>query len=143
MEIKNQINIYHQGYKNKEQNPSSNPSFGQLNLQEYPKLAAAAITAAATGLMAVNVNKTQNNNNENLSFQNDLKKAIMIKPLDPNVGFSQYIENGAYSTVDEDLIKCIKNAEHNGISENAKQTIAAIIIRFIPVGLLQVHCAYS
>jgi len=118
VEITTQISIYHHSSQNNRQNSASNPSFGQLNLKEYPKLAATAITAAAIGLMAVNMNKVQNSNNENLSFQNNLRSAIMIKPLAPDIPVVCYKEHGAYSTVDDALIKCIKEAEQKGLSED-------------------------
>ena len=116
MEIK-KISIYHHQSQSNKQNIVTNPSFGQLNLQEYPKLAAAAITAAATGLMAVNINKTQSIRQDSTKFKNDLKTAILIKPQ--NLEIQTYTESKeeAYSTVDNALINCIKDAEQKDLCE--------------------------
>jgi len=118
VEIKNQISICHHSSQNSRQNNASNPSFGQVNLKEYPKLAAAAITAAATGLMAVNINKTQGVKQDSTKFKNDLKNAILIKPQ--NLEIQTYTESKeeAYSTVDNALIDCVKDAEQKGLSED-------------------------
>ena len=117
MQINNQMNIHDKTFENRNRNSISNPSFGQLNLKEYPKLAAAAITAAATGLMAVNINKSYNIGQDSSNFKNDLKNTILIKPQNLEIQTYTESKDEAYSTVDNALINCIKEAELKGLSE--------------------------